>query len=89
MFRVPLRRFIDQLVYFERSIALDLIKVLEIFALAIISFQLEELKLFIQQVNLHLSEGFSAEGALRGVTDGCDHFLGLVTFEVVLVDIEN
>ena len=80
MFRVPFRWLIDQLVYFECSIALDLIKVLEVFALAIVAFQLEELKLFIQQVNLHLSKGFSAEGALRGVTDGCYHFLGLVTF---------
>lgn len=89
MFRVPLRRFIDEFVYFKRAIALDLIQILKVFVLPIKSFQLEELEIFIQQINLHLSKGFSAKGALRGVTDGCDHFLWLITFEVVLVHIEN
>lgn len=64
MFRVPLWRFADQFVYFERAIALDLIQVFEIFTLPIESFQLTKLEIFIKQVDLRFSEDFSAEGAL-------------------------
>ena len=60
MLRVPLRWLIDQLAYFEGAVALYLVQILEVSALPIKSFQLKELKIFIQQIYFHLSKCFSA-----------------------------